>query len=375
MLKLVIITSLLLLSLLIFFKAPINVLWYVSILITEFPWLFILLVLILIMWPANSDRLKILNAVLGAATVIILLIPYIKSWQISKQLRHDFAASIPILAEKEGPPPFGLSRVFTGLAAMKVPFQTLLFDTTHRLMLDFYQTKAVGQRPCVIVIHGGAWAAGDSRQLNDLASDMAGKGYQVACINYRLAPRWTFPAPVEDVLTAQRFLKKNAASLNIDATQFVLLGRSAGGQIALVAAYGARDPSIKGVINFYGPTDMIWGYQNPTNPLVLNSKKVMEDYLGGTPDEVPLKYMQGSATIAVSKKAPPTLLIYGGNDPLVSPVHGTRLRLKLKEYGIPHFELYLPWATHGFDFTLTGPGGQLSTWTVDRFLGAVTAKK
>ena len=64
-------------------------------------------------------------------------------------------------------------------------------------------------------------------------------------------------------------------------------------------------------------------------------------------------------------------MIYAENDPLVSPRHGTRLSQKLKPLNIPFFELYLPWATHGFDYTLNGPGGQLSTWTVKRFLEAI----
>jgi acetyl esterase/lipase len=68
-------------------------------------------------------------------------------------------------------------------------------------------------------------------------------------------------------------------------------------------------------------------------------------------------------------------LLYGKIDPLVSPGHGTRLSAKLKAQGIPFFEFYLPWATHGFDYTLNGPGGQLSTWAVKRFLQVVTSEE
>src|SRR3954467_15004469 len=92
------------------------------------------------------------------------------------------------------------------------------------------------------------------------------------------------------------YLRSRAADLLIDTTRFVLLGRSAGGQIVLSAAYTLNDPTIKGVISFYGPADMVWGYANPTNPLVLNSRKVMEDYLGGTYKQVPQQYISSSAT-------------------------------------------------------------------------------
>ncbi|HET7898670.1 MAG TPA: prolyl oligopeptidase family serine peptidase, partial [Flavisolibacter sp.] len=148
-------------------------------------------------------------------------------------------------------------------------------------------------------------------------------------------------------------------------------GRSAGAQVALSAAYTMHHPSIKAVINFYGPTDMVWGYENPTSKLVLDSRKIMEDYLGGTLTQVPDQYAHSSATETVSTQTPPTLMIYAENDPLVSPRHGTRLSRKVHPYNIPHFELYLPWATHGFDYTLNGPGGQLSTWTVKQFLHVI----
>ena len=167
------------------------------------------------------------------------------------------------------------------------------------------------------------------------------------------------------------YLSSRATRLSLDPTGFTLLGRSAGGQIALSAAYTLAHNRIKAVIAFYAPTDMIWGYENKCNPLVLNSRKVMEDYLGGTLGEIRNKYNDSSPTETVTPNAPPTLLLYGENDPLVSPRHGNRLTKKLGEKGIKYFALYLPWATHGFDYTLNGPGGQLSTWTVIRFLGSV----
>ncbi|MEJ7589425.1 MAG: alpha/beta hydrolase [Ferruginibacter sp.] len=222
-------------------------------------------------------------------------------------------------------------------------------------------------------MHGGSWAGGDSRQLPELNSELAKAGYSIATINYRLAPKYKYPAPVEDVKTVLSYLRHHAYSLRIDTSSFVLLGRSAGGQIVISAAYTLNDPTIKGVISFYGPLDMVWGYANPTNPLVLNSRKVMADYLGGTYSQVPQQYVNSSGTETATPKAIPTLLIHGENDPLVSYLHGVRLGKKLDSLGVKHYDIYLPWATHGFDWTLNGPGGQLSTWCVMRFLEQLTA--
>jgi acetyl esterase/lipase len=222
------------------------------------------------------------------------------------------------------------------------------------------------------VVHGGSWSSGDSQQLPELNSVLAKSGYNVATINYRMAPKYINPAPIQDISAAISYLRKHADALHLDTNNFVLLGRSAGGQIALLAAYTLHDSGLKGVIDFYGPSDMVWGYSIPSNPLIMNSRKVMDDYLGGPYNKVPQNYVASSPIEFVGPKSVPTLMIHGSNDVLVSPEHSRRLNAKLQQYNIPHYWLKLPWATHGFDFNLNGPGGQLSTYTVLRFLNTIT---
>jgi acetyl esterase/lipase len=372
MIKLILLLLFFLLSLLVVFRAPASLLWYMAVLITEFSWIFILLVLAVLFWkvPAQYNLLSIL---FGIATLMFLLTPYWQAWQISRHLDKKVAAAFGTQPGNETP--FKPLQILTGLFSQKVSYQTIRYDADRQLNLHFYPAAGKGLRPCIVVIHGGSWAGGNNLQLPELNSELARAGYHVASINYRLAPAYHFPAPVEDVQSAIGYLKENAAALSIDSNRFVLLGRSAGGQVALSAAYTLPEPAIKGVIDFYGPTDMVWGYENPTNPLVLDSKKIMEDYLGGTRQQVPQQYIRSSATATVTTKTPPTLMIYAGNDPLVSPRHGDKLSLKLEAMNIPHFLLHLPWATHGFDFTLNGPAGQLSTWTVKRFLEAILTER
>jgi acetyl esterase/lipase len=135
-----------------------------------------------------------------------------------------------------------------------------------------------------------------------------------------------------------------------------------------------HDPSIKGVIDFYGPADMVWGYSKPASKLVMDSRGVMERYLGGTYKDVPGNYAASSPIEYVDKQSPPTLIIHGANDVLVAYEHSNRLSKKLTENNIKHYWLQLPWATHGFDYNLNGAGGQLSTYSVERFIKAVTYK-
>jgi acetyl esterase/lipase len=365
------ISMFMLLSLLTVFRAPTNIFWYISILITEFSWIFFFIVLILLLSGIGGSRYGALSWLLGIVAMALYSVPVIGAYTIAQKLKVEMGGTGTSNTRPGESSPFSFSRMVTGINAQQVVYKTLTYDAPKALTLDFYPASAVGKKPCVLVVHGGSWAGGDSRQLPELNSELAKAGYNVATINYRLAPRYKYPAPVEDVQTALNYLRSHSAALSLDPDSFVLLGRSAGGQIVLSAAYTLNDPAIKGVISFYGPANMIWGYANPTNPLVLNSRKVMEDYLGGTYQQVPQQYASSSATETATKNSVATLLIHGENDPLVSHIHGLKLDAKLDGLGVKHYDLYLPWATHGFDWTLNGPAGQLSTWRVKRFLEKV----
>ena len=163
----------------------------------------------------------------------------------------------------------------------------------------------------MIIIHGGRWTSGDSTQLPAINQYLAARGYAVAAINYRLAPEHVFPAARDDVLAAIAFLEENADEFGLDASRLVLMGRSSGGHLALLVAYTAYNPAIRGVVAFYPVSDMNWSYSNPTNPLVVDIKGTLEDFLGGTPEEVPDSYRAASPYVFVNADVPPTLLIHG----------------------------------------------------------------
>ena len=359
-----------LISLFSFLKAPAYYLWLLAIVVTEFPLIFVGITSLLTLWGIWVQKYQFAGTVLGLVTIVIFLSPIIRAYWITKDLQISMDKSFNTLTANETP--FSLAKLFTG--TKDVPYKEIEYvkykDTA--MQLDYYPSQVIGKKPCVIVVHGGSWAGGDSKQLPELNSELAAKGYNVAAINYRLAPKYQTPAPVEDIKNAIAYLKKHADELHIDTTKFVLLGRSAGAQIALLAAYTIHEPDLKGVIDFYGPSDMVWGYSIPSNPLIMDSRKVMGEYVGGTYKQVPEKYFNCSPLEFVSKQSVPTLIIHGMNDVLVSPEHSRRLNLKLQQNGISHYWLKLPWATHGFDYNLNGPGGQLSTFAVETFLKNIT---
>lgn len=223
---------------------------------------------------------------------------------------------------------------------------------------------------CVVMIHGGGWDGGDRGQLAGLNRWLAGRGYAVAAVSYRLAPEHRWPVQRDDILASVAFLKANAARLGIDPARLVLMGRSAGGQLATAVGYQAGDPAIRGVVAWYAPHDLRFAWEYAHADDVLNSFQLLRQYLGGAPDEQPGSYAAASGYLHVTPSVPPTFLVHGALDTLVWHQQSVRLEAKLAEAGVRHLFISLPWATHAFDVNLSGPGGQLSVYALEAFLRA-----
>jgi acetyl esterase/lipase len=372
--RLILFSVLFFISLLAVFNAPTYHLWLLSIIVTEYCWIFIILTSIcLVIAGLRPCKYRVHATVIGVISLVLFCSPIVRAYKVADDLPNELNKVFG--ASDNSSHPFTIASMFSGNPnEIKYSTRTYTINPDTGLTLDFYPAQANGNKPCVVVIHGGSWSSGDSQQLPELNNYLAKVGYNVASINYRMAPKYKCPAPLNDVRAALAYLRAHAIELKIDTANFVLLGRSAGAQIAMLAAYTMHDKAIKGVIDFYGPADMVWGYSLPASPLVMDSRGVMERYLGGTYKDVPQNYAASSPIEYVDRQSPPTLIIHGANDVLVAYEHSNRLSKKLTENNIKHYWLQLPWATHGFDYNLNGPGGQLSTYAVERFLKAVTYK-
>lgn len=364
-----------LLSLLVFFKAPTNFFWKVAVAVTEFPYIFIGITLIFFIFSLWTQSYKFPTLIITGISFLFYLRPILNAYSVGQKLEQNLSAQFPSQSLKSPLlQPYSFLKMYSGVGIQEVSPQILTYKQLPErdLDIDFYSAKTTTLAPCIIVIHGGSWAAGDSKQLPDLNSYLANRGYHVAAINYRLAPKYKFPAPIEDTKAVLDYLKANADKLQIDTSNFVLIGRSAGAQIALVAAYSFNDPKIKGVVSIYGPADMAWGARIKSNKLVLNTDQVFTDYLGGLIDEIPEQYKASTAIEYITKNSTPTLIIHGEKDALVSYGHSERLNKKLNEVNVKHYFLSLPWATHGCDYNINGPSGQVSTFAIERFINSVT---
>jgi len=357
-----------------FFKAPTLPLWRATIIVGEYGHLLVVAPLLL-MWLAwnHGQRLAAPIWVLAVLTIGLLLRPVVQAAFMGPKLPAQLARAFGKAELKRAPFSWvTLAQVMPD----EVEVQTLEFSRAGErgaLALDFYTADGrTTPAPCVVVIHGGGWDNGDRTQLARMNHYLADRGYAVAAISYELAPEHIWPAQADDIGAAIAFLKDNAIGLRLDPRRFVLLGRSAGGQLATAYAYGRPDPAIRGVISLYGPQDQVFAWQYSREDDILNATKLLRQFLGGTPETVPEAYTSASAYLIATKNSPPTLLIHGANDALVWHKQSERMHAKLDELGVPNAFVSLPWATHALDFNLYGPSGQLTTYAIEWFLAAET---
>jgi len=309
---------------------------------------------------------------LALVAFAIFLSPVLRASALAKRLPRELEAAFGSVAIDE--PAFAWRKLWFGSREQWVAPVPLIYQqqNEYTLRLDFYRSDSPRPAPCVIVLHTGGWNNGTPNEFLALNSHLAHRGYAVAALEYRLAPRWRWPAQREDVLAALAFLKQRAATLGIDPSRFVLLGRSAGGHIAEASACFLPDPAIRGCVAFYAPADMNFAYRYSDENDILHSPKLLRDFLGGTPEQAPANYDSASAIRFVKSATPPTLLLHGIPDPLVWFRQSERLAATLASARTPHLLVALPWATHAFDYNFNGPSGQVSTFAVDYFLAAVT---
>ncbi len=316
--------------------------------------------------PGSHGAAAIAACVAGASGFVLLFQPCIQAWAIGRRLPGQLERQFGRTGMEGQAFSFaGLLRASPGAA----PRSTWTYSGT--LKLDFFPAVGQSPAPCVIVIHGGGWDDGDRDQIPQFNNWLAQSGYAVAAISYRLAPGATWPAQRDDVLAAIAFVKAHASGWGVDPSRLVVLGRSAGGQIAEASAYSAEDPAIRGVIALYAPADMRFAYKFSREDDVIKSPSLMRKFLGGTPEQAGAAYDSASGILLVGPRTPPTLQIHGTIDTLVWHKQSERLAARLSEAGVPNLLVSMPWATHALEFNLSGPSGQLSLFSIKWFLAGV----
>ncbi|MCC0178636.1 alpha/beta hydrolase [Waterburya agarophytonicola K14] len=295
------------------------------------------------------------------------------SAEMERVLGTDYLTKIPQdLQQQMRPVPFAIADIFKGISIPEVRIDRgIVFASPDNvdLKLNLYRPIASGINPTLIIIYGGAWRSGSPNDYANFSSYIAAQGYSVINLDYRHAPQYKFPLQLEDVNTALQYIQDNAADLSVDFDKISIMGRSAGGHLATLAAY-QPDPIIqfRSVVSYYSPVNLTEGYYDPPVPNPINTKDVLRNFLGGTPEEFPELYRLASPINYPRPNLAPTLLIYGQRDHLVQPKFGRQLYDKLLATDNPAILLDISWAEHAFDVVFFGVSNQLALYYTERFL-------
>lgn len=125
------------------------------------------------------------------------------------------------------------------------------------VLLDLHVPDGPGPFPAAILVHGGGFDEGSkSTNVQPLFDVLANAGFAWFSIDYRLAPEFRFPQASEDVSSAIRWVKANAAAYHVDVSKIAIIGESAGGFLVNYAGtHETQDTRVAAVVDFYGPTD------------------------------------------------------------------------------------------------------------------------
>ena len=219
------------------------------------------------------------------------------------------------------------------------------------LRLDACVPDGPGPFPAVILVHGGAWNAGDKSggpskgYMAPMQDPLTRGGFAWFSINYRLAPKYRYPADVGDVEAAIRWVKTHATEYRVDPRRIALSGESAGAHLIAMAVVRATDATrVAAAVPFYGPFNLL-GRAQPGQPLASD----MVDLFG-------LKVMDAQAERVlhdasplyfVKPGLPPFLLVHGTADSKVPFRQSTDLQAALRQAGVPCDLLPIEGGDHG----------------------------
>jgi acetyl esterase len=216
------------------------------------------------------------------------------------------------------------------------------------LRLDAFVPDGPGPHPAVILIHGGGWRRGDRSYVAPLHAPLEGAGFAWFSISYRLAPKHHFPAQVEDVEAAVRWLKANATELKVDGRRVVLCGESAGGHLAALAAVRAdASTQVAAVVTFYAPVDftrmqLADGAKLPPIIAAFFGRQTMDD-------SVRALFREASPLPQVKPGLPPFLLLHGTADTEIPFDRSTSMLARLTEARVSCELVAVDGGDHGMD--------------------------
>lgn len=211
-------------------------------------------------------------------------------------------------------------------------------DTNCYMDVAYQQTGEA--KPLMVCVHGGSWTSGQRSELNSFLYTFSAEGYVVATIDYDLHPDTTLMGEVECVSDAVSYLVENAETYEIDPSNVVILGDSAGAQLALrFAEEYAADPeqydfTITAAIDIFGPTDLehlIYYCEGDTLTYFIEHPEIVD----GTEDsDIITEIHKFDVMYNISSDMMPVLIVHGTEDSTVPMTISDRFYKALQEAGV-----------------------------------------
>lgn len=239
------------------------------------------------------------------------------------------------------------------------------------MTMDLLVPCGEGPYPTIVYINGGGFINANKDGYIQQRLELAEHGYVVASITYRVAPASTFPAPLEDVKSAIRYLRAHADQFHIDSQHIGVMGGSAGGYLAAFAGTTSgmrqfdsgdnleQSSDVQAVVDLYGVSDLTaigadYGpdvqelHRSPaaTEALWINGSPVFGGKDGGI-DANPEGAAAANPISYISDKTPPFLLMHGDADTVVSPSQTEILRAALAQHNVEAQRYVVKGAGHG----------------------------
>jgi acetyl esterase/lipase len=228
------------------------------------------------------------------------------------------------------------TQVGTGCGDIETIVGVSYDDRFERTELDVYVPAGeapAGGWPTVLAIHGGGWRSFDRGSMAGAAERLAGAGYAVVNINYRLVPAGQYPAAVQDSLCALAYTRAHAAEWQIDPARIATFGYSAGGHLASmigVASAGAmHQPDCAAGVT--GPPAAVVSGAGPEDMWLFPEVDAVVEFVGGSKAAVPELWDAASPITYVRDGAaavtpPPFLFVHGEEDWFAGIEHSEHMR-------------------------------------------------
>jgi acetyl esterase/lipase len=220
------------------------------------------------------------------------------------------------------------------------------------LKYDSFLPERAENIPAIVLFHGGGWVSGDKSDMHEIGAYLLDNGFAAFCPQYRLAPLFPYPAPIQDAREFIRFLRLNARHFGISPNAIGAFGNSAGGHLsAMVALTDERTPEnpelssrVDSAVCVAPLTDLT-SYRQELPEITWD---FIQQFLPAPAEEKPEIWAEASPLSHVDDASPPLLLFHGDADDIVPLAQSEKLYHALKARGRPAFLRTLPGEGHSF---------------------------